>query len=255
MFTKHDDNLSIHKQNDHLLFQFFLSELFVVFQEKKELTEKYQELELCLARKKPALEIKKLINELAHATFTLIDATEGAEYASAWIPHRGCLGKLNHYAHHLTKRLKPHNIKTSNLLYSINQSLHYTLQATELLQDLIYCDAAQVNLQSISQLIDKFNGISYQINLLPEVCIHLITEYFHDENVLFFLLRHKDQLENLNLSQFLIKIIDSLFNGSIDHLKTSLIGRYSKRQFNHLADILDEKIDEYFSNSPLQHTH
>jgi hypothetical protein len=245
MFTKHNDNLSIHKQNDNLLFQFFLSELFTVFEEKQKILALSQEIEVALAQSNSFIEVEKELDQLACTIFTLVDATEGFVYASPWIPHKGCLGKLHHYAQHLIKKTTLQESSTTDLLIHINKAFHYILQSMEQLQELLYFDSKKIKLENIAVLTDKLTAFSHQMNLIPKICADLIFKFFHDENVLFFLIRHQEDLERLQLTQLLQKVVTHLYKGSNNALKTSLTSLYTKRGFSHLAKILDEKIDEY----------
>ena len=72
----------------------------------------------------------------------------------------------------------------------------------------------------------------------------LILEFSLDENVLFFILRHKDKLDSIYGEGFVKKIFNKMYPDGINEAENYVKKKYAKRGFHNLLMVIASKFTE-----------
>lgn len=227
-------------QNNFLLLQFILSEFLNVLHEinnfrfqKKNFIESFESTK---EEAEKILSLKKL-----HSS---IEQLSGASYnymrILSWKQDYGLLNKLNHYcalfSQHPTKNVKEvqkaYQLAGEGWLISIGlHDLTFSLKTQSI-------DEWESSFKQISNFEDKiFKKTTQFSKLLPKI----IQEYSENENVIFFILRHKKEFDNLIHPDFVHNLFSMHYNEGAADAEKMLLDKYSKRGFYQLLPIIMEK--------------
>ena len=102
-------------------------------------------------------------------------------------------------------------------------------------------DTAQrksVNLSYLEQLATKLITVLRQIADFAE---KVIDRFKNNENVLFFLVRHSKELDAVIGKPYVSPIFHKIFVNGIQEAQESIIQKYAKRGFSHLAPLIHVK--------------
>ena len=227
-------------QNNFLLLQFVLSEFLNVRHEINNLyIQKRNFIESFKSTKEDAekiLSLKKLHSSIEHLS--------GASYnymrILSWKQDYGLLNKLNHYcalfSQHPTKNVKEvqkvHQLAGEGWLISIGlHDLTFNLKKQSI-------DEWEGSFKQICTFVDKiFKKITQFSKLLPKI----IQEYSENENVIFFILRHKKEFDDLIHPDFVRNLFNMHYNEGAVEAEKMLLDQYSKRGFYQLLPIIMEK--------------
>ncbi len=76
--------------------------------------------------------------------------------------------------------------------------------------------------------------------LLGEILRQMIAHFKEDENVIFFLLRHKEPLDSLYQEPFVRNCFEKIYPEGLRSVSQFLIARYTERGFVHLIPIIEK---------------
>lgn len=224
-------------QHQHLLFQFILSELLLAHQEMV----KVQQLLAANTSGCDQLLFSKLIGHIK----SLSGSTKGHMRLFSWVDD-GILAKLKNYCAFLCHE-EGHTHKEQNNVYrDANNAWLISLQvldtvriiAQELPADATYdIGVLCMSVEKIHQAIDRFARRLTKIMLM----------FRHDENVVFFILRHKEQLDDLYSPNFTYKLLHKMFSKGLQEANYFLSEKYSARGFTNILPIIQKKIKELTS--------
>ncbi len=232
-------NFSYHR-HDFLLLQFVLSEFLSAQAEVKNLRRLF--LEFCevfrgRAGKKNKEEALKNLNR---CTEQLSGSSYNYMRIFSWGQEGGFLNKLNHYCA-LFSQQSPPRLKAAKRIYE--EVSRGRLACIEL-HDLTFSLQGQPQtvwkeyIQQIRQLEEK---ISKKMSLFSGLLPAIIKEYADNENVIFFLLRHKHEFDELISKEFITDLFTANYPGGSGDAEKLLLKKYRKRGFFQLLPIISEK--------------
>lgn len=98
--------------------------------------------------------------------------------------------------------------------------------------------------KTIHLLQSLFKKLDRSTKRFARYTANAICLFHNDENLLFFILRYKEDLDELYGEGFIAKILRKMFPRSLDKAKNFLMQKYTDRGFDHLIPIIQEKIEE-----------
>lgn len=222
-------NLSAFHLDQSVLFQFILSEFIVANTEVE-----------TISHLTPSV-LEGEVDGLEPPLHQLFGSSP--EYVSllSWNFKEGILSRLKKYVlcfsqFHITPE------KDQRLLYQ------YTCQALELCQKCI--NELQAYVEGIGEenvevtLHKNLVKLQKQVGRFGQMVIKL-TYYFHfDENVIFFILRHKQQFDNIFGQDFTKRFFNKMYEGGPSEAEKLMTTRYTERGFQHLLPTIQTKISE-----------
>lgn len=230
-----DLHLSTIHCSEPLLLQFVLSEFLPVYLEAKRLhtaawvlaNESYsEELHLAALRSLGAL----------------VGRSQEAMRLFSWSEERGVLQKLCSYAALLYSSRKGggkeealHRQATKGLLLGVE--LHEIYRAL--------WEAPSEKRQEALQRTEGRERLFYRhIERVARHIGQVAASFPLDENVLFFLLRHREQLDALFFEGYTKKLIKEISPQTVDELEELVKRRYKRRGFQQLLPLIAEKFEE-----------
>lgn len=230
-------NLCITKQNESLLFQFILSEFI----------DSYREI---VAIHQIQLELHNDFNvaklELLKASMVkLVGCSKSHMRLFSWNHEDGMLARLKNHCLYLKEAISFQGKKVNHILckmqFYINKAFIMCVKGLDLLYLNEKVQITEKKIQNIHKFIDQ---IISPMQKFSKLAASVMEKFQKDENVLFFILRHKPDLDNLYGTQFVFKLINRMYPKGIDQFSEFLVGRYKIRGFHHLIPKIRNKITE-----------
>lgn len=222
--------LNNYHKSDSLIFQFILSEFIASYREisaihrfaNEEITEDTYNFNF-------ASSLKACLQKLSYSPPSHIRAFSSNV--------EGILAKLKNYCAHFSK---DKNFKESQELHRyVHEAWLSCLQSIEIL------DSASP--KNLDRTLGKIVG---DMRRFARVTAKLMQKFRWDENVVFFMLNHHKQLDELYGQQFVFKQLSRMFAKGIDGAAQFLQNRYIARGFNKLLPTIKMKLTELETTTP-----
>jgi hypothetical protein len=214
-----------------LLFQFILLEFISSYTEVLNIHQLSRDLQTT-SDVVPALKLS--INKLA-------GPARGCMRLFSWNLEDGILSRLKNYCANFTLEAKDSNPGILKMHAYLNQafiSCRKTLDVIGLFEER---DLSQQNRQALHKVLTK---VIQQMGRFSKMTAKLMQQFSTDENVVFFMLRHKSELDRLYGSQFVYKLINKMYPKGVEEAKDFLLKQYGQRGFDHLIPLIIKKISE-----------
>ncbi len=214
-------NLKIGHQSKGLLIQFILSELI---KSHNQISEIHQSREDC---KKIALSVVKL------------SGSKSCSALFSWNPEDGILWRLKNYSKTLSSledKSDPLILKMEN---EANGAFLGALHSLDILQQIgnFQEEKEQAIQKGLQKIIDPLKRFSKALALV-------LQKFKSNENVIFFLLRHQNELDKIYGKQFVFKLINRMHPKGIEETADFVLQQYKNRGFNHFIPAIKKKISE-----------
>ncbi len=225
--------LDINNQSKGVLFQFIMNEFISSFQETKDIEQLYRTIESKLITHHTLDDIKDLLQQLFFSLSKLTGTTIDDEPQSPWSSDKGSLNKLRHFCHMLSSKSSTHNAEVANFNVCVSKCYHSALQGREVILSLERPSPnvkkrILPNYPALYQFLDKLIDNMHRSSRL---LLHLISQFHDDENVVLFLIQHREEFEKIFKSKFITKIFGKMFQNGIKDAEKLLKERYTKRGF------------------------
>lgn len=159
----------------------------------------------------------------------------------SWNLEEGILSKLKCYTALFAANAEIMHSKHLQLEKYSNQAWKISLESLDMMRliqhkknDLSLYESLYQSLSHLTAVFKKFG------KLLAE----LILEFSQDENVLFFVLRHKEKLDCIYGAGFVKKLFIKMYPEGIAEAEQYLKTKYAKRGFNNLLLVIASKFTE-----------
>lgn len=251
MLVMHKNKLSPQYFNpyyasNHLLFQFILSEFILAFSEMQLINNviKKTELEWPLKNKDP-----RFYPALLQYISKLAGSTQHYMRLLSWNDD-GFLTKLKNYCALLYHHDNTHN-RDHEILQMYQESSQAWLLSLRIL-DVIRAVSQQppiANPHEKRMLIPSLKKLHCSFQRFSRLVVHAVMPFHHNENVIFFILRHKEEFDSLYTPGFTKEWIQKMFpTGGIKEAGQFLLQRYTSRGFDNLIPTINTKIAELESS-------
>lgn len=94
---------------------------------------------------------------------------------------------------------------------------------------------------------EEFTLLSKLMKKIALLLFKMIPSFSEDENVLFFLLEHQNEIEKTSGKKFLLSVIKKVFKGGTSEMASFLYYRYSQRGFDHILPHIHRLIHNFDS--------
>lgn len=246
MLVMHKNKLSPQYFNpyyasNHLLFQFILSEFILAFSEMLLISDviKKTEQEWPLKHKDP-----RLYPALLHHVSKLAGSTQHYMRLLSWNDD-GLLTKLKNYC-----TLLYHHDNNHDLLQMYQESSQAWLLSLRIL-DVIRAMSQQpptANPHERRMLIPSLKKLHCSFQRFSRLVVQAVTPFHRDENVILFILQHKEELDFLYIPGFTKDWIQKMFPAGVKEAGQFLSQRYTSRGFDNLIPTINTKIVELESS-------
>ncbi|CDR33424.1 hypothetical protein [Criblamydia sequanensis] len=214
-------------RSEALLFQFIVNEFIVSYKESQELlllTEKFIE--------KP--NSKKLVEELKKRIEKLTGSMKESMLFFFWNQPGGCISKLAHYATLFAKSTLKDDEKMARRY--CNQAYAHALKLNDIFFSEEEKERSLVEMaREIKPLAEK---VLQELKRLGKMIPKIFLKMTQNENVVFFLLRHKNELERIYPKGFVKRLLNKSYPEGIKEAEQLLLKKYEERGFPHLIPII-----------------
>lgn len=223
-------------QNLSVSFQFVLKEFIATFKILEELENFYNNTSQC------PVEINGSPTRFSQCLVKLIGHEYGNENILSWGYFQGHLRSLHLYSASIAR--KP-NTATRRIVILANHTGKALQIAQELQQTtkLLWSIPIKAN-KEVSY--NKFKKLLYRLTMLKapitKAVKNVLIKDINDENILFFMLRRKNDFESIYGKGSVNQIIETIFPNGIEECQLFLVGKYKKRGFGELKDLINQKI-------------
>ena len=238
-------NLNIYCQSHSLLFQFVLSEFLISYKQVQRIDTIYQQMDSVLAQQKLqetlAFSLSKLLELLPFLTGSHMVVIH--EQTFPWVNAKGSLNKLRHYCYLLSHRYSDES-DILNINMCVSKTFHSALQVREIIFSLQrqYKDFHNTsNYHSLYQLLEHLISNFKRVSRLIVKALILFKE---DENILFFLLRHKSDFDQVYHTDFVAKILKKMFPQGLQAAAEFITRKYTQRGFSNLLEPLLNQVTQ-----------
>lgn len=203
----HGNRIAFYHQNEALLLQFLLHESLRANQ---------------VLKKKPNPELfLQLTGNLNH-------------YPSTWHAPFGHLPKLFHYCSLLSMHF---NTPPSLLCAHLGESLERAFVLAKSCQALT--DAEEEERGKLYSKLKK------ETRLFLKLLFEKVADFRDNPSVLFFLLKHQEEFDALFREPIIRKTFQAFFPEGMKHAYQFLVEKFSKKGFNHLLPLIEEKLKTF----------
>lgn len=159
----------------------------------------------------------------------------------SWNLEEGILSKLKSYTALFAANAEILHSKHLQLEKHANQAWKVSLESLEILR---LIQEQKEDLSLYENLYQRLNHLTAIFKKLGKLLAELILEFYLDENVLFFILRHKEKLDCIYGTGFVKKIFIKMYPDGITEAEKYVKKQYANRGFDNLLMVIGSKFTE-----------
>lgn len=222
--------LPAYHKEDGLVFQFILSEWLLAEKasfellchidkllEKPSSKKIYQDMDTCL----------KHLSGIGHDFVRFISPGDD-----------GILKKLSHFTAILARDIPEDHAEERLLRRSANQAWGFAIEMESIVQSMQERPRAS-SPETVEKIKRQGEKIALELRKMGRTIPGLFSKFAKDENVLFFLVRHKKDFEKFQGSGFVKRLLVKTYSNGIAEAEEYLIHRYKKRGFDDLIPAIE----------------
>lgn len=228
----------IFNQSSGLLFQFILHEFMMIHQEVSRVKQISHRIKIIGNNDS----IQGCLEDLATTITKLSGSSHDATQGFSWQTQTGLLLKLKNYCNRYSKQDLKKNRAFFGLQDHIMKTWMHCLHSLIILQKLpLYRQKEEFRSTMFTPLLRILDRIDMQIKKISHLLAKTILLFHQDENVLFFILRHQKQLENVYQPLFVKEIFCKIFPKGLKEAENFLMEKYLNRGFEHVLPIISHQ--------------
>ncbi len=207
-----------------LLFQFLLGNFLKCYATTQELEAYYNG---CALSKIPPGPPKRRREELLEGVTELSGQLMTFAPTFPWTVQQGSLKSFVHYAH-----LMQPNQHQAPLVERSERAYRQALLCRDHL--LTWKASGQISPLHLKALSRSMHSLIRNMHKAGQQVTKELASYAHNENVIFFLLRHRREFDTLFHAPYVVSLLDRIYRGGVDQAQQHLIRQYTKRGFENL---------------------
>ena len=219
------------QKSNGLLFQFILSEFLESYEEIRKLGA----LNGCKEALPSRTDAEHVLMPLQEALLKLLGSSKAGIRCFSWSFADGLLNKLHSYSLML--------LENSEQFEKELLAMHY------------YIEKSRVACFSLLDLVKKRTRVRAELHAAVEKAIAamqrlskliagMMQQFREDENVIFFILRHKLQFDTLFGTRFVTKTLSRMYPRGLHEMRQLLLKKYTGRGFENLLHRIHSLISE-----------
>lgn len=227
---------NLYHHNHSLLFQFILSEFITVHRKIKHLDHLAHHLKL--AEQYPLFRDKceQIVNELRICLNDLAGSPEVMRIF-VWNLGEGLLSKFKNNCSLFFEKAAFEDKKNLNISKYAHRIWFLCLDALNIVHRI-----KQEPGTDYSVLLKMIEKVTVSMHNLERLIVRLLLQFQDDENVIFFLLRHQSQFDEVYGSHFVVNLFKQMYPNGVQEAGHFLLKRYAKRGFSHILPSIASKI-------------
>lgn len=229
-------NSQEYHKKEGLLLQFILNEFILSMQSINNLLENAKYL-IRTPRS------KKSFHELLKYSEDLVGSLQEDMRLFSWSTEGGSLKKLVTYSIEFAKKKKANRRRNHPMQNHATKSLLHALDLHDVAIE-VKNQSQAMNPRIARMLKRKSDKAFHELKLFADATKKMISDYIDDENVLFFILRHKNQFDEVYDKNILKPLIKKHFYNSPERFESFLKNSYKKRGFDQLIPWISQLMSD-----------
>jgi hypothetical protein len=231
------------QKNSSLLFQFILSEFIEAYEETRKLnllctgTEEVLPLPpniFCqFSGNQPDKKVQNIL-------LKLLGESRGGINHFSWEFADGLLNKMHAYC--MSFDSEPFEKEIIAMQHYVEKVRFACVSALE---------AINKNAAERRELLAAIDKITQAMQRLSKLMARMIQKFPEDENVIFFILRHRIQLDKLYGHRFVLKTINRMYSKGLSEVQQLLLKKFTRRGFENVLPMIHSLISEFDSELAL----
>lgn len=230
--TTGSTHLNIYHQKYSLLFQFIITEFIDSYTEVLHIHTSSEIIDQEIT--------KEALTELASSLRKLSGSQADHMSLFNYRNEESILSRLKNYCAFFSQHTDQQSKEAFEMHKYINRAWLACIQSL----DMIYLLDESVTKNCQKNLHKSLVKIVHLMQKFSRVLIKVLMQFKADENIVFYVLRHHTQLDQLFGSQFVYKLLHRMYPKGLDQVAFFLRKRYTLRGFDHLLPVIDTKIAE-----------
>lgn len=164
----------------------------------------------------------------------------------SWNQEGGLLRRLSNYCSIFSQQSKKHHKEAQSMQRYANQAWLYCIECHDIIADIRNMPFAK----TIGHREILYKHLMKIIKLIEQIAAKLpfiIEDFSNDENVIFFVLRHREDFDSLIRPGLVKAILKRCYSKGLKQTEKFLIDRYKERGFKQLLPIISENIQALHS--------
>jgi hypothetical protein len=232
----------IYIQNQGLLFQFILAEFLTTYPLIQEIQRSFRSLKFATPKAQLSHKIEAPLKQLLFSLTQLTGHRDHDPHLANPPPCESHLKKLRHYYNLFNT---PDNVKPK-VLADLKKCNHLALSSALMIQlsviDILSRTQVTKMLTDVPLLYEEIERLIRYMKRSANLLIPLILFYQADENVVYFLLTHRHEIDALYQQNLVHKLLHKMYEGSFERLEKFLKQRYALRGFDALLPLISQHI-------------
>lgn len=236
---QHFHSVPHQRENNSLLIQFILHELSQASTCMAEYLSLINHIQLTPHRKYTK-KGRELLEEACSCMTQLAGGSHQSMRIFSWNLTEGVITKLKLYTTYFAGNLDPQDNDAIQLERHTERAWINSLECLDLLREQLSLPSKEpADLNNLKKLSNKLN---VRVQKLSQSLTRILPQFRDDESVLYYLLRHQEQLTDVWGPFYLTKLFKKLFPKGKEEVECFLKSRYNKRHFSHIGPDLTKKI-------------
>lgn len=240
-------HFNTYHHSNSLLIQFIINEYLQAYREVKAIHRQAAALKPDNSRsrvKRPAADY----HAITQSIIMLSGSTQHYMRLFSWNADAGILGKLKNYCAFFSHNTDYEDKTLLAMHRHADKAWILCMQSMDIIGAMHEAapKASAAHQEELYTILEKINACMRNFaRLISEVCL----QFSDDENVVFFILRHHEQLDAVIGPGYVSKLLRKMYPKGIQEAARFLIKRYTGRGFANLLPAISSKISEL---SPVQ---
>ncbi|MFQ5728816.1 MAG: hypothetical protein ACE5GN_00455 [Waddliaceae bacterium] len=232
-------HLTTYHDNNSIVMQFILFELINAFDIIDEIESLIPEINLDSSKKFSSSDRENLDSLTASIT-RLAGYTQKYMRIFTWNLNDGILAKLKNYCSFFATNLKPLDADVMALQRHADRAWINCLEALDQIRAAQRPSSGKA--PGLLKLKSALEKMITRLRNLTKVIANICHQFREDENVLFFILSHQEELDRLYKTDFVVILFCKIFPKGLADAERLLMKKFASRGFDHLIPIISQKI-------------
>lgn len=215
--------------NNSLLFQFILADFFAAFEEMQRVDILCHRKPIPLPESAHQPHNQELSDQIEVILNKLIGSKRESMRLFSWNFSEGILTRLKTYCAVFAQSADNDEKELIAMQYYADKVWQHCLQAVEALRE------SPNQRTPLFVALEKASGATQRF---AKIISRVIQQFRDDENVVFFVLRRKQQIDKLYGKRFIIKLLCRMYPKGLREARHFLTKRYMERNFDNLLPTL-----------------
>lgn len=228
-------HVNAHHLSSSLLFQFILADFIEAFGDIQVLDQLYHQKPISIPDHPYQIYNLETTSQVENILKKLVGSQKNDTRLIAWNFREGILTRLKTHCSFFSQNADNDEKELMAMQHYVDKVWQHCMQAMDVLSE---------SPDKRSLLYASLEKASGAMHRFAKLIARVIQQFRDDENVVFFLLRHKHQIDKLYGRRYINKLLCRMYPKGLREVRHFLINKYTERHFEHLLPTISTMISE-----------